>query len=95
MLSAIVVVFAAGSADRLFVIFNYSYEGAIDFFRVAFLVVPVAVYAVTRRVCTELRRSERNPLRGWSGSVVTRGADGGFRVIERPADETDAPDRES
>jgi ubiquinol-cytochrome c reductase cytochrome b subunit len=104
VLSAIVVVFAAGSADRLFVIFTYSYEGAIDFFRVAFLVVPVAVYAVTRRVCTELQRSERNPLRGWSGSVVTRGADGGFRTLERsadddphghPADRTAPPHRES
>jgi len=78
VLSAIIVVFAAGSADRLFVIFNYSYEGAIDFFRVAFVVVPVAVYLVTKRVCVELARSERHPLRGWSGSIVRRNAAGGF-----------------
>jgi ubiquinol-cytochrome c reductase cytochrome b subunit len=81
VLSAIVVVFAAGSADRLFVVFGYSYEGAIDFFRIAFLVVPLAVYAVTRGVCRELHRSERHPLRHWSGSVVRRGADGGFHVL--------------
>ena len=87
VLSAIVVVFAAGSADRLFVIFDYSYTGAIDFFRVAFLVVPVLVYAVTRRVCNELRRSERNPLRGWSGSAVARTSGGGFEVVGRGAGE--------
>ena len=81
VLSAIVVVFAAGSADRLFVIFGYSYEGAIDVFRVAFLVVPVLVYAVTRRLCTQLRASERHPLRGWSGSAVARVGDGGFRAV--------------
>ncbi|HEY7966602.1 MAG TPA: cytochrome b [Solirubrobacteraceae bacterium] len=80
VLSAIVVVFAAGSADRLFVIFNYSYEGAIDFFRVAFLVVPVVSYLVTKRVCVELARSERHPLRGWSGTIVRRNAAGGFDV---------------
>ena len=54
------VVFAAGSADRLFVVFDYSYEGAIDFFRVAFFVVPVLVYVLTRRICVGAR-AQRAP----------------------------------
>jgi len=78
VLSAIIVVFAAGSADRLFVVFTYSYQGAIDFFRVAFFVVPVIVYLLTKRICAELARSERHPLREWSGTAVRRNAAGGF-----------------
>jgi ubiquinol-cytochrome c reductase cytochrome b subunit len=78
VLSAIIVVFAAGSADRLFVVFTYSYEGAIDFFRIAFFVVPVIVYQLTKRICGELARSERHPLREWSGSIVRRNPAGGF-----------------
>ena len=82
VLSAIVVVFAAGSADRLFVVFTYSYQGAIDFFRVAFFVVPSVVYLVTRRICDELARSGRHPLRAWSGSIVRRNVAGGFDTID-------------
>ena len=89
VLSAIVVVFAAGSADRLFVVFTYSYEGAIDFFRVAFFVVPVIVYVLTKRICVELARSERHPLRGWSGSVVRRNPAGGFDVIGTTDDDAE------
>jgi ubiquinol-cytochrome c reductase cytochrome b subunit len=87
VLAAIFVVFAAGSADRLFVIFNYSYQGAIDFFRIAFLVAPVLTYVVTKRVCIELARSERHPLREWSGSVVRRNAAGGFDAVGGPEDD--------
>ena len=58
VLSAIVVVFAAGSADRLFVVFGYSYQGAIGFFRGAFFVVPVIVYVLTKRICAQLARED-------------------------------------
>ncbi len=81
VLSALIVVFAAGSADRLFVVFTFSYEGAIDFFRVALFVVPVVTYALTKRICRELARSERHPLREWSGTVVRRNAAGGFDAL--------------
>src|ERR1700733_9786756 len=80
VLSAVAVVFAAGSADRLFFQFGFGYEGAVWFFRGAFLVVPVITYAVTKRVCGELAREETHPLRGWSGQVVDRNARGGFKV---------------
>jgi ubiquinol-cytochrome c reductase cytochrome b subunit len=78
VLSAIFVVFLAGSADRLFVVFTYSYEGAIDFFRVAFFVAPVIVYLLTKRICDQLARGEGHPLREWSGTVVRRNIAGGF-----------------
>ncbi len=78
MLSAVAVVFAAGSADRLFFQFGFGYEGAIWFFRGAFLVVPVVVFALTKRACVGLAREHSHPLRGWSGQVVLRNREGGF-----------------
>jgi ubiquinol-cytochrome c reductase cytochrome b subunit len=91
VLSSIIVVFAAGSADRLFVVFTYSYEGAIDFFRIAFFAVPVIVYPLTKRICSELARSERHPLREWTGSIVRRNAAGGFdaraTIEDQPRDD--------
>ena len=62
--SLVVVVFAAGSADRLFFQFGFGYEGAIWFFRAVFLVVPVVVYVLTNRICIQLARSDAHPLRG-------------------------------
>ncbi|HEY4451595.1 MAG TPA: cytochrome b [Solirubrobacteraceae bacterium] len=76
--AAVAVVFAAGSADRLFFQFGFGYEGAVWFFRGAFLVVPVIVYVLVKRVCLALLASEAHPLRGWSGSILTRNARGGF-----------------
>src|SRR6185312_17112789 len=84
--AAVAVVFAAGSADRLFFQFGFGYEGAIWFFRGAFLVVPVLVYVVTRRICIELAREREHPLREWSGRDVVRNAAGGFDEREPPAD---------
>jgi len=78
VLSAVAVVFAAGSADRLFFQFGFGYEGAIWFFRGAFLVLPVVVYMLTKRVCSQLARDRSHPLRGWSGQVVVRNRSGGF-----------------
>jgi ubiquinol-cytochrome c reductase cytochrome b subunit len=81
--SAVAVVFAAGSADRLFFQFGFGYEGAIWFFRVAFLVVPVVVFVLTRLICVELASTGRHPLRGWSGRVLARNRRGGFQSLDR------------
>jgi ubiquinol-cytochrome c reductase cytochrome b subunit len=78
VLSAVAVVFAAGSADRLFFQFGFGYEGAVWFFRGALLVVPVVVFVVTRRTCVGLARERAHPLRAWSGQVVSRTERGGF-----------------
>ena len=82
--SAIAIVFAAGSADRLFFQFGFGYEGAIWFFRGAFLLAPPLVYWITRRVCLALLRAHAHPLRGFSGAVVVRGEQGGFERTGGP-----------
>ncbi len=86
----VLVVFAAGSADRLFFQFGFGYEGAIWFFRVMVFLVPVVVFAVTRRICVRLARVEAHPLREWDGQVVTRNGAGGFEIASSTAQ--DAPD---
>ena len=62
------------------------YQGAIWFFRGAFFLLPVIVFFVTRRICRDLKRTERHPLREWSGSIVTRNPRGGYNPIEDPAE---------
>ena len=52
--SWVAIVFVAGSADRILVSVGFPYEGQVWFFRFAALVVPVLVYAVTRRTCEQL-----------------------------------------
>ena len=54
----IFVVFLAGAADRMFVLFGLSYQGQVWAFRVLVWVLPVAVLFVTKRVCEELLRGE-------------------------------------
>jgi len=54
----IFVVFLAGAADRMFVLFGLSYQGQVWAFRVLVWVLPVAVLFVTKRVCDELLRGE-------------------------------------
>jgi ubiquinol-cytochrome c reductase cytochrome b subunit len=72
------VVFASGAFDRVAFRLWIPYEGQIWFWRFACVLVPMLVFFVTRRVCRELNRSDVHPLRGWYGSRVTRGRDGGF-----------------
>jgi quinol---cytochrome-c reductase cytochrome b subunit len=54
----IFIVFLAGSADRIFVLFGLSYEGQVWAFRVLVFVLPVVALVVTKRVCEELLRGE-------------------------------------
>ncbi len=77
----VAVVFAAGSADRLFFQFGFGYEGAIWFFRGAFFLVPALTFALTKRICLELAREQEHPLREWRGELVVRNAHGGFEPL--------------
>jgi hypothetical protein len=61
---------------------DLSYVGQIWFFRVFAIVGPVIVFAITFRICDELRRSGIHPLRGWQGEVVARRRDGAFEEIQ-------------
>jgi ubiquinol-cytochrome c reductase cytochrome b subunit len=52
------LVFVAGAADRVDVLFGLSYVGQIWAFRVLLLVAPIAVFLVTKLLCDELRANE-------------------------------------
>jgi quinol---cytochrome-c reductase cytochrome b subunit len=54
----IFVVFLAGAADRMFVLFGLSYQGQVWAFRVLVWVLPVVALLVTKRICEELLRGE-------------------------------------
>jgi ubiquinol-cytochrome c reductase cytochrome b subunit len=76
----VVTVFAAGAADRVFLIVGVSYETQVWIFRAAVFVVPAVVYVVAGRIARDLRRTGEHPLRGWSGTVVRRSPEGGFEA---------------
>jgi ubiquinol-cytochrome c reductase cytochrome b subunit len=57
-LSWVVLVFVAGSADRLYVLLGISYVGQIWFYRVAIFLLPVIVLLLTWRICLSLREIE-------------------------------------
>jgi ubiquinol-cytochrome c reductase cytochrome b subunit len=78
VLSGVAIVFAAGSVDRLFYQFGFGYEGAVWFFRGAFLLAPALVFWLTKRICVELARERAHPLREWDGELVVRNEQGGF-----------------
>ena len=78
----VVLVFFAGSADRVLIRFGFPYESQIWVGRIAVFVLPVIVYVVTLRVCRELLRSDAHPLRGWSGRRVRRLPSGAFATVE-------------
>jgi ubiquinol-cytochrome c reductase cytochrome b subunit len=54
----IFLVFLAGSADRMFVLFGLSYRGQVWAFRVLVWVLPLVALLVTKRICDELLRGE-------------------------------------
>ncbi|HUN77579.1 MAG TPA: cytochrome bc complex cytochrome b subunit [Solirubrobacteraceae bacterium] len=57
--SFIFLVFAFGAADRLYVLFDTSYETLLTIFRIAIWVVPAILFVLTRRLCRELREDDR------------------------------------
>jgi ubiquinol-cytochrome c reductase cytochrome b subunit len=54
----IFVVFVAGAADRLFVLFDLSYQGQVRVYRILVWVLPVVALFTTKRICDELLRGE-------------------------------------
>ena len=54
----IFVVFLAGAADRMFILFGLSYRGQVWAFRVLVWVLPLVALFVAKRVCDELVRGE-------------------------------------
>jgi ubiquinol-cytochrome c reductase cytochrome b subunit len=81
------LVFTAGALDRIYFRLNIPYEGQVWFWRFGAVLVPVGVFFLTRRICRDLKRGERHPLRGWYGSVVRRTPSGGYVADPVAADE--------
>jgi ubiquinol-cytochrome c reductase cytochrome b subunit len=54
----VALVFFAGSADRVSVLFGLSYTAQIWAYRILLLVLPLVVMLVARRVCLELQQGE-------------------------------------
>jgi ubiquinol-cytochrome c reductase cytochrome b subunit len=80
VLTFTLIVFFAGSSDRVFLQFGIPYEGQIVALRIAVLVLPLIVFFAVKRTCEELRRSDAHPLRGFSGQVVRRTPGGGYEA---------------
>jgi quinol---cytochrome-c reductase cytochrome b subunit len=72
VLTWVLVVFLAGSADRIYVSFGLSYRTQIDLFRVLVWVLPMIVLAVTHRVCRELQAGERLDRRAATAARISR-----------------------
>jgi ubiquinol-cytochrome c reductase cytochrome b subunit len=58
MLVWVFVIFLAGSADRVYILFGWSYEVQIEVYRVLAFALPAAAFVLARRVCVELLRNE-------------------------------------
>jgi ubiquinol-cytochrome c reductase cytochrome b subunit len=58
VLSWVFLIFLAGSADRAYVLFGWSYATQIEIYRVLVFVLPPVVFWLTLKVCDELRRNE-------------------------------------
>jgi ubiquinol-cytochrome c reductase cytochrome b subunit len=58
MVTWVLLVFVAGSSDRVSVLFGISYMSQLWFYRVLFFVGPVVAGVIAYRVCIELRRGE-------------------------------------
>jgi ubiquinol-cytochrome c reductase cytochrome b subunit len=89
-LSWVVIVFAVGSTDRLFVRLHISYVAQIRFWRIGVWVLPILVFFLTRSACRSLARSDAHPLRAWHGVVVKRRPDGAVEIVGESPDRTES-----
>ena len=58
-LTWVFLVFAFGAADRIFVLFELSYNTQLYIFRIAIWVIPIALFFIVRRFCRELQAADR------------------------------------
>lgn len=75
LLSWVFLVFTAGSADRVDVLFGLDYAAQVEVYRVAVWVIPLVVLLVSHRICLELQAADRVArirTRARENAVVTR-----------------------
>ena len=73
-LSWVFLIFLAGSADRAYVLFGWSYETQLQIYRVLVFVLPPVVFWLTLKVCDELRRNEEVSRRRREAEAEARAA---------------------
>jgi ubiquinol-cytochrome c reductase cytochrome b subunit len=77
VLTAVAVVFLAGSSDRVDVLFGLSYSAQIWVYRVLFFVGPPLAGLIAYRMCHELQRGERVERERKRAEQLARAARGG------------------
>jgi ubiquinol-cytochrome c reductase cytochrome b subunit len=97
-LSWVVIIFFAGSADRTTVYFGLSYTTEIWVYRFVAILLPFAVFFITRRVCHELqagrRRHAEREAAELAGEMDEKAVAAGARAVPAvPYGERDAPVR--
>jgi ubiquinol-cytochrome c reductase cytochrome b subunit len=90
-LSWVVIIFAIGSTDRLFLRLDISYKAQIHFWRVGVWVLPIVIFFITRSACRSLQRSSAHPFRAWQGEVIGRDPDGTPQILADSPDRVEAP----
>ena len=90
-LSWVVIIFAVGATDRVFYRLHVSYTAQIHFWRAGIWILPILVFFIVRSAARALARSERHPLRGWQGILVTRGPKNEVRHLSVSDDGADPP----
>jgi ubiquinol-cytochrome c reductase cytochrome b subunit len=85
------ILFLAGANDILAVQFHVAPESITDTFRIALFVVPLLVFALTRKVCRDLRRAASHPIELPVGTHVVRTPGGGYEDRAEAATPSPAP----
>lgn len=87
-LSIFMVMIGAGSNDLIATHFDLSLNMITWIFRVAFFVLPVICFMVTKRICLGLQRKDRElALHGHETGRIVRFASGEFIEVHQPLDE--------
>ncbi len=76
------ILFVAGGNDVLASLFEIPPEQITNLFRVLIIVLPIAVFVVTRSICRSLARSGAHPTEGRVGSRLRRTPTGGYEEVE-------------
>ena len=75
------ILFVAGGNDVLAALTQIAPETITNIFRVGIIVLPAAVFLITRAVCKSLARSGAHPLEDRVAVVLVRTPDGGYESV--------------
>jgi ubiquinol-cytochrome c reductase cytochrome b subunit len=85
LLFFVMLTVAAGN-DVAAIIIGVPVETMTDVLRFGVILVPIAGYFITHRICVELQRSEGHPLARGPAVRLRRTAEGGFEEIDESSD---------